>query len=140
MNPVPDSRFTPYQRQRHECDSGVLNLPGDATDLFFVQEEFARPTRLVVGPGSEVVFGNVHSLQPQLGPIEKAVPVRDGGSARPQTLHLGSRQLDSRLIYVIDRVVVSSFPVLGYDLPPCFARHVTRPRSGHTRCQHEPLK
>src|SRR5262249_62164979 len=72
------------QRKRDQGEPALGGLAGESVDLLPVQQQLTGPPRLVVGPGSIPVLGDIDPEQPDLPVGDLAEPVRQGGAASAQ--------------------------------------------------------
>src|SRR5207253_5281470 len=84
-------------------------LAGDGAvqlgELAMVQQQFARPLRLVIVTVAVAEFWDVGVDQPGLLVLHLGVALGDRTLAEAKRLHLGSGEHDAGLIFVLDRIV-----------------------------------
>src|SRR4051795_2683662 len=90
------------QRQRHKREPTLLRLADQLRDLLAVQQELARPPRLVVGPRPLVVLRDVRVLQPHLAVLDVRIGIDERRTASAQRLHLGAGQYQARLDDILE--------------------------------------
>src|SRR3546814_9246663 len=88
----------------------------DLVDLAAVEQQFARPPRLVVEAVAVTELGNIAVDQPHLIALHLGVAFGDRSLAEPKRFDLCTLQCDPRLEYLLDRKVEARAPVLGDDL------------------------
>src|SRR5207245_2403682 len=92
--------------QRDKCVSLLLDLADQARDLLAVEQELARPHRIVVHDVALCIRRDVDVLQPCLAVVDPDKAVAEVGASVSYRLHLGSRQHHARLVLLVDEVVV----------------------------------
>src|SRR5215472_3917360 len=115
--------------QRDQRVAALADLADQARDLLRVQQQLARPPRLVVDVAALRVGADVDVLQPRLAPVDAHVAVGQVGPAGPERLHLGAGQHQARLVALVDEVVVEGaavdrdvlLPLLRHAAPPASA-------------------
>src|SRR5690606_30671096 len=96
--------------QRHAL---ALDRADHLLDLALVEQQLARPLRLVVEAVAVAELGDVGVDQPSLAAAHFGVALGDRALARSQTLHLGARERDARLERLLDEILEPRAPVLG---------------------------
>jgi len=71
-----------------------------------MQEELARPARVVVVEIAEVVGIDVGVIEPEFAPFRLAEGVGDLGFAVADGLDLGAQELDPGLEFLVDEILV----------------------------------
>ena len=82
-----------------------------------MQEQLARPRRLVIGAAALRIFGDMSVDQVERATaLVRRIGIGDVGPPRAQRLHLGAGQHEAGLERVLDRVVEAGFAVFGDEL------------------------
>src|SRR5439155_2039632 len=76
--------------QGHEREAALRRFGGELGDLTAVQQQLARPLRLVVQPIAHRVFRDIAAEQPDLAAFDLAVGIFETCLRFAQTLHLGA--------------------------------------------------
>src|SRR5262249_52440216 len=92
--------------ERYESEATFGSLAGEASNLAAVQQQFARPLRLVIHAIPHRVFRDIAAQQPDLTAVDLGVGVLQAGAALAQALDLGSCQDQPTLQRLEDLVVV----------------------------------
>jgi hypothetical protein len=92
--------------ERDEREPFLRYLPGDLSDLFFMQQELARPERLVVCNVAMCIRADVRVEKVHLFIPDDGVAVRQVCEPQAQGLDLGALQRDAGLNGLLDEVVV----------------------------------
>src|SRR5215213_4060175 len=97
-------------------DGAALALDGayELVDLGAMQQELARPARLVIEPVARGVDRDVGIDQPGLAALFRHVGFSDRAAAAAQRFHLGAGQCEPGLEGLLDEVVVPRLAVLGH--------------------------
>src|SRR5215218_9222900 len=98
------------QPQRHQGEPALGDLAGELVDLAAVQQQLARPRRLVALVAGVGVGGNLH-MQHHVAALDRGVGVLQRRLALPQGLHLAAAQHDAGLDGFDDLVVVAGTAV-----------------------------
>src|SRR5258708_4813842 len=99
--------------QRHAV---AIDRAHQLVDLLPVQQQLARPLRLMVEAISLQIFRNISVDQPDLAVLGIGIGFRDGGLAVADRLDLGAGQRDARFHRVLDRIIEPGLAVFGDDL------------------------
>ena len=83
-------------------------------------KEVALAQGIPVEDVSLLVRRNMHAERKHLSPIKAAIGILEIDSSLPDTLDLGAKKGDSRLVFFIYKIVVPSLFVLGNDLNTFF--------------------
>ena len=94
----------------------ALDAIGELGDFLGVQQELARPFRLVVEAIALAVFRNIGVVEDHLAvAVGGGVALGDIGLAGAQGFDLGAGQGDARLESLADLVVETRAPIVGDD-------------------------
>ena len=96
------------QNQRHALP---IDRAHQLVDLLLVQQQLARPLRLVVEAVGLQVFRNIGVDQPYLAVLGIGIGFRDRGLAVAQRLDLGAGQRNPGLNRIVDRIVETGLAV-----------------------------
>src|SRR4051794_26732333 len=102
--------------QRDQRHAFALDRAHQAVDLLFMQQQLARPLRLVIEAVGLQIFRDVGVDQPDLAALGIGVGFRDRGLAVADRLDLGAGQRDAGLDRVVDRIVEPRLAILRDDL------------------------
>lgn len=109
------STLVDEEAQRHDGNSRLHAVSGDATDFLAVEQQFAVTVGRVVVVGAEAVFGDVHVLDPDLAVDDHAIGVGQATLALTDGLDLGTREDDTRREGLDDLIVERRLAVLDID-------------------------
>src|ERR1700730_11062085 len=100
--------------QRHDGAALALDGADQLVDLLAVQQELARPARLMIEAVARGVFGDVGIDQPGLAALLGDIGFGDRAAPPAQRLDLGAGQRQPSLEGLLDEVVVPRLAVLGH--------------------------
>src|SRR5687768_14790123 len=98
-------------------------------DLALVEEQFARPFRLVIVAIAVAELGNVGVDQPYLPVLHLGIAFGDRSLAEAKRLHLGAGEGDAGLVDVLDGIIVARPAILG--------DHLLLVERGRARANHQ---
>ena len=81
-----------------------------------MQQQLARPARLVIEAVGLQIFGDIGVEEPDLAALLARIALPDRRLAAAQRLHLGAGQRDAGLEGLADLVVEARLAVVGRDL------------------------
>lgn len=97
-----------------------VSLASDETEeleyLLFVHQELFWAKRIAVKDVALLVRADVNAVCEHLAVINAAKGILEVDSSAPNALDFGAEKLDSRLVGVLDEVIVAGFFVLRYYL------------------------
>src|SRR5947209_494657 len=103
--------------QRHDSHALPLHALCELGNFARLQQEFARPFRLVIEAIAREIFRNVGVVEPHLAAsVDAGITLGDCRFAGAQRLHLRAGERDARLEFLADLVIVASAAVVGDDL------------------------
>src|ERR1044071_8373512 len=100
--------------QRHDGAALALDGAYELVDLGAMQQELARPARLVIEAVARGVDRDVGVDQPGLAALFRHVGFGDRAAPAAQRLHLGAGQSEPGLEDLLDEVIVPRLAVLGH--------------------------
>ena len=101
--------------QRHDGDTGLQAVLGNAANLLAVEQKLAVAMSRVVVVGAETVFSNIHVLDPHLVVDDHAIGISQSTLALTDGLDLGARQDDARREGFDDLIIEGRLAVLDID-------------------------
>src|SRR5690606_30727170 len=111
----PPSRVE-VDRQRDQRHPLALDRADHLLDLAPMEQQLARPFRLVIETVAVAELGNVRVDQPGLAILHVGVALGDRAAAVAQALHFGAGKRDPGLEHVLDEILEPRAPVLGDGL------------------------
>jgi len=100
--------------ERDERETLLRHFPGKLADLFLMQQELARPERVVVRQIALGIVADVPVQQEHLLVLHDGVAVGQVREPQAQGLHFRADKGDPRFNSLFDEVVVVRFAVRGY--------------------------
>src|SRR3954467_9678644 len=102
--------------ERHQSHPLPRDRAVQFGDLALVEKQLARPFGLVIVAVAMAELGDVGVDQPDPPLLPPGIGFGDRALAEAKRLHFGAGQRDSRLIFVLDRIIEPRPPILGDDL------------------------
>lgn len=116
--------------QRDERVTFLMHLADQTPNFFAVQEQLARPRRLVIPAVSEFIRADVHVVEPHFAIFYASEAVANVGCGGTQGLHFSAREHNARFEGLMNMVVVACFAVGRYQAILVLTHSVSPPPTG----------